>query len=143
MRIGKDNADEFEINVVSLIDVLLTLLMFFVLSTTFVEHSRMKVTLPEAETSDRRQDEQPPLLIVIDREGRYYLDNNEVLNSGLDTLKDAIGRVAGDDRQRPVSLRADAQTPHQAVITAMDALGSLGFTHLSIATTPAERSGTP
>lgn len=144
MRIASGRRDDdFEISVIPLIDVMLTLLMFFVLSTTFVEHSRMKVTLPEAETTDRRQDEQPPLLIVIDREGRYYLDNNEVLNSSLDTLKEAIARVAGDDRQRPVSLRADAQTPHQAVITAMDALGSLGFTHLSIATTPAERSGTP
>jgi biopolymer transport protein ExbD len=74
---------------------------------------------------------------MIDRDGHYYVDNNEVLNPALDTLSEAILRVAGDDHDRPVILQADAMTPHQAVITAMDALGRLGFTRLSIATTPA------
>jgi biopolymer transport protein ExbD len=141
MRIASGRReDDFEINVISLIDVMLTLLMFFVLTTTFVQHSRMKVTLPQASSSE---DTAPrdALTIMVDREGRYYVDNNEVLNPGLDTLSDAIGRVAGDDRERPVLLRADAMTPHQSVVTAMDALGRLGFTHLSIATTPAAGSG--
>jgi len=109
--------------------------MFFVLTTTFVQHSQMKVTLPEAASADQVEQHEP-LTIVIDRDGRYFIDNNEVLNPGLDTLSEAIQRVAGDDRDRSVSLRADAMTPHQAVVTAMDALGRLGFTHLSIATTP-------
>ncbi len=56
-------------------------------------------------------------------------------------MKDAIARVAGEDRQRPVMLRADALTPHQAVVTAMDALGELGFTRLSIATTRSQAAG--
>src|SRR5690606_15977213 len=126
--------DDFEINVISLIDVMLTLLMFFVLTTTFVQHTRMQVTLPQAESSaDEAQRE--GLSVLIDRDGRYFIDNNEVLNPGLDSLKEAITRFAGDDRERPVTLRADAMTPHQAVVTAMDALGELGFTRLSIATT--------
>ena len=136
MRIASGRRDDdFEINVISLIDVMLTLLMFFVLTTTFVQHSQMKVTLPEAASADQAE-QREPLTIVIDRDGRYFIDNNEVLNPGLDTLSEAIRRVAGDDRDRPVSLRADAMTPHQAVVTAMDALGRLGFTRLSIATTP-------
>ena len=73
---------------------------------------------------------------LVDAEGRFYIDNNEVLNPGVETLKDAIVRVAGDDRARPVVLRADARTQHQAVITAMDALGQLGFDRLSLATMP-------
>lgn len=127
--------DDFEINVISLIDVLLTLLMFFVLTTTFVQQARMKVKLPQAESAEQAQTPDA-LTIVIDRDGRFSIGNNEVLNPGLESLKNAIGRVAGDSRDQPVTLRADAMTPHQAVVTAMDALGELGFTHLSIATTP-------
>jgi biopolymer transport protein ExbD len=141
MRIGAARQEDFEINVISLIDVMLTLLMFFVMTTTFVQHSAMKVALPES--SETQQDTQRAALVVmVDSNSRYYVDNNEVLNPSLDTLKEAIGRIAGDDRERTVILRADAMTPHQAVVTAMDALGQLGFTHLSIATTQAkERQG--
>jgi len=80
---------------------------------------------------------------MIDREGHYYIDNNEVLNPSLESLSEAIERVAGDDRDRPVTLRADAMTPHQSVVTAMDALGRLGFTRLSIATTPTQATTHP
>lgn len=134
MRLGSTRNDDFEINVISLIDVMLTLLMFFVMTTTFVQHSAMKVTLPEAsETATEAQRE--ALVVMVDANSHYFVDNNEVLNPALDTLKDAIARIAGDNRDRQVVLRADAATPHQAVVTAMDALGQLGFTHLSIATT--------
>jgi biopolymer transport protein ExbD len=140
MRIGSDRRqDDFEINVISLIDVLLTLLMFFVLTTTFVQNARMKVSLPEAETAET-SDARDTLDVMIDRDGRFYVGNDEVLNPGLDSLKEAILRVAGDDRDRPVLLRADAMTPHQAVITAMDALAELGFARLSIATLQANGS---
>jgi biopolymer transport protein ExbD len=134
--------DDFEINVISLIDVMLTLLMFFVLTTTFVQHTRMKVTLPQAASSEQSE-QREGLTIMIDREGRYYIDNNEVLNPGLDSLSEAILRVAGDNRDQPVNLRADAMTPHQSVVTAMDALGRLGFTRLSIATTPPQATARP
>lgn len=132
--------DDFEINVIPLIDVMLTLLMFFVMTTTFVQHSSMKVNLPEASATEQARDEHN-LTILIDAEGRFYIDNNEVLNPGIDTLKEAILRISGDDRTRPVILRADARTQHQAVITAMDALGQLGFDRLSLATTPPKAEG--
>ena len=129
--------DDFEINLIPLIDVMLTLLMFFVMTTTFVQHASMKVTLPEASATEQSRDDKN-LTIVIDAEGRFFIDNNEVLNPGIDTLKDAITRIAGDDHTRPVILRADANTRHQSVITAMDALGQLGFERLSLATTPSK-----
>lgn len=134
MRLGASRQDDFEINVISLIDVMLTLLMFFVMTTTFVQHSAMKVALPQASES-LQETQQNALVVMVDSNSRYYVDNNEVLNPSIDTLKEAIGRIAGEDRERTVILRADAMTPHQAVVTAMDALGQLGFTHLSIATT--------
>ncbi|GLQ45490.1 biopolymer transporter ExbD [Dyella lipolytica] len=138
MRIGNDRrSDDFEINVVSLIDVLLTLLMFFVLTTTFVQHSRLKVELPQASAEDR--DMQPPVItVMVDRDGHFYVGSDEVTGAGVDPLKEAIARVAGDDRNQTVTIRADAMTAHQNVVTAMDALGQLGFTHLSIATTPTQ-----
>ncbi len=78
--------------------------------------------------------QQNPLVVMIGSDSRFYIDNNEVLEPTVDSLKEAISRVAGEDRERNVILRADGMTPHQAVVTAMDALGQLGFTHLSIAT---------
>ncbi|MEO7072224.1 MAG: biopolymer transporter ExbD [Rhodanobacter sp.] len=136
MRIGNDRrGDEFEINVIPLIDVLLTLLMFFVLTSTFVQHSRMQVTLPEASTRDRDVN-QAALTIMVDRDGRFYVGSDEVAGVDVAALKQAITRVAGDDHTRPVTIRADAKSTHQSVITAMDALGQLGFSRLSIATTP-------
>ena len=138
MRIGNDRrGDEFEINVIPLIDVLLTLLMFFVLTSTFVQHSRMQVTLPEASTQDRDVS-QPALTIMVDRDGRFYVGSDEVAGVDVAALKQAITRVAGDDHNRPVTIRADAKSTHQSVITAMDALGQLGFSRLSIATTPGQ-----
>ena len=136
MRISNDRrGDDFEINVIPLIDVLLTLLMFFVLTSTFVQHSRLQVTLPKASTQDRDMNV-PALTIMIDRDGRFYVGSDEVIGEGIEPLKQTIARNAGDDRTRQVTIRADAMTPHQNVVTAMDALGQLGFTRLSIATTP-------
>ena len=138
MRISNNRrGDDFEINVIPLIDVLLTLLMFFVLTSTFVQHSRLQVTLPQASTQDRDMNA-PALTVMIDRDGRFYVGSDEVLGEGIEVLKQAIARHAGDDRERQVTIRADANTPHQDVVTAMDALGQLGFTRLSIATTPSK-----
>lgn len=140
MRIGSRREDDFEINVISLIDVLLTLLMFFVLSTTFVEHSRLKVNLPKAD-SEAREATDNALNVVIDRDGHYSVGSDEVMGEGIEPLKATIERVAGGDRNRLVVIRADAMTPHQNVVRAMDALGQVGFTRLSIATTPSEAAG--
>jgi biopolymer transport protein ExbD len=81
-------------------------------------------------------DEGTPLIILVDMEGKYFVGNSEVLRSDVGSLKEAIARVAGDDRSQHVILRADGRSPHQSVVTAMDALGQLGFQKLSIATMP-------
>lgn len=140
MRLGNARQDDFEINVISLIDVMLTLLMFFVMTTTFVQHSAMKVVLPQA--SEKQEElRHDALIITIGSDSRFYVNNNEVLNPNVDSLKQAIVHVVGEDHDQPVILRADAMTPHQAVVTAMDALGQLGFTHMSIATVRSKNNG--
>ena len=138
MRISNNRrGDDFEINVIPLIDVLLTLLMFFVLTSTFVQHSRLQVTLPQASTQDRDM-KVPALTIMIDRDGHFYVGSDQVLGEGIEALKETIARNAGEHRDQPVTIRADAMTPNQNVVTAMDALGQLGFTRLSLATTPSK-----
>ena len=136
MRIAARERDEFDINVIPLIDVMLTLLMFFVVTATFEQKALMKVVLPQASAqATNARDE--ALTVLIDKDGHFFVGPNEVLNPGIDTLKAAIASAAGEDRNRQVTVRADGRTPHQSVITAMDALGQLGFSRLTIATTPA------
>ena len=129
MQIRSRRADsEPEINLVPLIDVILVLIIFFVITTTFDLNSALKLELPQA-SAEQSEAPEHALSVLVNAEGRYCIDEHE-------SLKRTIIEVAGDDRQRPVLLRADARTPHQAVVTAMDALGQLGFRQISIATAP-------
>ncbi len=130
---------EPELNLIPLIDVIFVLIIFFVATTTFNQRSTMKLQLPTAQAqAEPVQGE--PLNVLIDAQGRYFIGDNEVLRTDVGSLKEAIVAVAGQDRSMPVVLRADARTPHQSVITAMDALGQLGFVKLSIATTPEKKN---
>ena len=139
MRIRDDRAhDEPEINLIPLIDVILVLIIFFVITTTFDARSTLQLQLPSA-TGEPAGDQTRSLSVLINAEGRYFVGDREVLRTDIDSLKQAITRVGGSDRNRAVLLRADARTPHQAVVTALDALGQLGFRRISIATAPEQR----
>ncbi len=133
MRFTSPESDEPEITMVPLIDVILVLLIFFMATATFDQNSRIKVQLPQA-SNEEAAELAPPLTVQIDAEGRYFVNNSEVLNSRLDTLKAAIQQLGGDPEKQSVVLRADARTEHQSVVTAMDALSQLGYRNLSIAT---------
>jgi biopolymer transport protein ExbD len=134
MRLYTDRLrDEPEIGLVPLIDVVLTLIIFFVITTTFEDRAALKVELPEA-SQQAVEAVKDPLLVVIDEQGRFHVGGNEVLKPEAAALRAAIEQVAGADRERPVTLRADARAPTQGLITAMDVLGQLGFSQVSIAT---------
>jgi len=136
MKLGfSRELDEPEINLVSLIDVLFCLILFLVLTTSFNQRAALKLQLPQAQVGVV-PDAGKPLIVLIDVDGKFFVGNDEVLKTDVGSLKEAIVRVAGTDRSQSVILRADARTPHQAVVTAMDALGQLGFAKLAIATTP-------
>jgi len=138
MKLQVSHSDDPEINLTPLLDVVFLLLIFFMVTTTFQKEAQLKIQVPQAS-----QEPAPPpadeLEVVIDARGHYYLGGQEVVNTKRDTLRAAIEKAAGDrDKQRPVLIRADGRTPHQSVVTAMDVLGELGYTHLSIATTRGE-----
>jgi biopolymer transport protein ExbD len=132
---NRGDVDEPEINLVSLIDVLFCLILFLVLTTSFNQRAALKIQLPQAQAGTV-PDVGRPLIVLVDVDGKFFVGNNEVVKTDVGSLKEAIVQVAGPDRSQTVILRADGRTPHQAVVTAMDALGQLGFAKLSIATTP-------
>lgn len=135
MRIRDRRAEDVpEINLVPLIDVILVLIIFFVITTTFDARSVLKLELPRADGQVNTQSDSLSLLINAD--GRYFVGDREALRTDVESLKRTIVEVAGDDRERTVLLRADARTPWQAVVTAYDALGQLGFTRIANATAP-------
>lgn len=136
MRIRETRSqDEPHIDLVPLIDVILVLIIFFVVTTTFDARSTLQLQLPSA--SDQNNPEPPRTLsVLVNAEGRYFINDQEVLRTDVESVKQTIAQVAGDDRQQTVLLRADARTPYQAVVTAQDALGQLGFRRIAIATAP-------
>ncbi|MEG3191625.1 ExbD/TolR family protein [Lysobacter sp. D1-1-M9] len=136
MRIRDHRADdEPDINLIPLIDVILILIIFFVVTTTFDSRSVLRLELPRA-TGEPAGDSSGALSVLVNADGRYFVGDREVLRDDLDSLKATLNEVAGNDRDRPVLLRADARTPHQAVVRAYDALGQVGFRHVMIATAP-------
>lgn len=136
MRLQRANeADEPEINLISLIDVIFCIIIFLVVTTTFDVRTSLRLELPTA-TGPTIEASDDPLTVVVDAEGRLYLGTVELPKDDRAALIAALSRVEGDHASIRVVLRADARAPHQAVVTAMDALGQAGFVRLSIATMP-------
>ena len=128
--------DRVEVNLTPLIDVVFLLLIFFMVTTTFDQHARLKVVLPESSAKVTKQ-QTAPLVLSIDAKGSYFINDRQVINKSLDTLKHALRKTIGEEsaiKNTSLVLRADASTPHQAVVRAMDAASQLGLTKLSIAT---------
>lgn len=128
-----------EINLISLIDILLVLLIFFMVSTTFQQEGRVKIQLPQASEIPVPRGTHEPLVITVTADGAYRVNERTLINSSPDTLRAALLKEAGADRG-PITIRADARTTHQAVVTAMDVAGRLGFAQLNIATVHPESS---
>ncbi len=133
MNMKPRRSEDPEISLTPLIDVVFLLLIFFMVSTTFTRETQITVNLPEATAEELDQD-QVIVDVVIDVEGRYYVNNQLLVNRQLETLRSALESVAGNGAEPTLLISADAQTPHQAVITAMDAARQAGILHVSLAT---------
>ena len=133
MNISPSQKENLDVNITPLIDVVFLLLIFFMVSTTFERESEIEIILPEATTNAKVADEFV-LQVTVDAEGTFYVNSQRVINTKLETLMKAMKEVAGDREDPPIVLSADAKTPHQSVITVMDAARQLGFVHLNFAT---------
>jgi len=123
-----------EINLISLIDIALLLVIFFMLTSTFMQEGRLKIELPQASLAPTNKQKADPIVVSVTQSGSYRVNDRELINSSPDTLRAAILEVAGADRDKPVTVRADGRATHQSVVSAMDVLGKLGFVRLNIAT---------
>lgn len=134
MKLRPRRREDPEVNITSLIDVVLLLLIFFMITTTFEREAQLQVDLPEASNEPAPLPEKM-LEITININGDYFINEQQVVKSSADTLRRAIVQVIGSNRDLPVIVRADARSPFQAVVTAMDVTGQLGLTQMSLATT--------
>ena len=132
MRLSRRREDSPDITLTPLIDVVFLLLIFFMVSTTFSQYSQLEIELPEASTEEEEQEQPQNIEIAVDVKGNYYVNGRQLVNSQLVTLKQAMREAAGKQKAPTIVISADANTPHQAVVTAMDAARQLGFTHLSL-----------
>ena len=133
MKFRRQRADEVSVNLTPLIDVVFLLLIFFMVSTSFTKETHLTIDLPEA--SGEALAAQPGQIeILISESGGYTINSQQLVDERLGTLKSAIRQISAGDTSLPMVITADAQTPHQAVVRAMDAAGQMGFVHLSITT---------
>jgi len=135
MNFRKDNElKQVEVNLTPLIDVVFLLLIFFMVSTTFDKQAQIEIKLPEAESSEI-VDKDPKIIAVgVNSEGKYYVNNEELLKSDADTLKRMLIKVARNKRDLPVVISADGKAPHQSVVTVLDVASQLGLTQMTFAT---------
>jgi len=124
---------EISVNLTPLIDVVFLLLIFFMVSTSFTRETQIKLDLPKA-SIEPLESKVDSLEISIDKEGRYFVNGKGVVNTSIQTLKKAISILLQENPQASVIISADANTPYQSVVTAMDATSQLGITNLKMAT---------
>jgi len=130
--------EEVDVNLTPLIDVVFLLLIFFMVSTTFKDQSEIEIRLPTA-SEEPKEMTLESIEVTIDAQGQFYVNSRPLVNTQLETLKRALQEIAGDEDDPMVIVKADAMTPHQAVITAMDASRQLGFARLGFATIEDEK----
>jgi len=123
-----------EVNMTSLIDVVLLLLIFFMVSTSFVKQSQIAISLPAAESAAIVEEVPEQIDIMITETGVYLINGRELINSRPETIRNALQKVSGGSNSLPLTISADANARHQDVVTAMDVAGRLGFVQISIAT---------
>jgi len=134
MRLNLRPRTQPEVNLTSLIDVVLLLLIFFMVSTSFVKQSQIAIRLPEADSAVVVEETPDQIDIMITESGTYLINGRELINNRPETIRNALQKVSGGNQSLPLTISADANAKHQHVVTAMDVAGRLGFVQISIAT---------
>jgi biopolymer transport protein ExbD len=134
MRLSLRAKMQPEVNLTSLIDVVLLLLIFFMVSTSFVKESTITINLPEVDGSTVVVETPEQIEIMITETGTYLVNGRELINNRPETLRNAIQKISDGNTDLPLTISADASAKHQDVVTAMDVAGRLGFVRINIAT---------
>lgn len=138
MKFQRKKRENVDITLISMIDVLFVLLLFFMVSTSFNQHTEVNIKLPEAEGS--AAEEHPKTVsLMIDADGIYSLVGDDGLSHQLIDqnragLKQELSKLAANSKDVPFIINADDKTPNKAVMTALDIAGQVGFSHITFAT---------
>lgn len=133
MKFQRSMKEEVSVNMTPLIDVVFLLLIFFMVTTTFSRNTNILINLPEA-SGETSEQEPVEIEILVAQNGTYSINGRQLVNAQIETLMRTVADVSGGDTTIPLIITADANTSHQSVVTAMDAVAQLGFTSLNIAT---------
>ena len=125
--------EELEMNLVPLIDVLLVIIIFLVVSATFSRTSELQINLPTAEANSP-QDKPLVITVEVDATGRYMVNNKAIDSAGVASIASALTKAAGDGKEPTIVINADAKTTHQSVINVMEAARQANYTHITFAT---------
>lgn len=134
MQFRRQKNEEESINLTPLIDVVFLLLIFFMVSTTFTKETHLEIDLPEASVEPVDVTDTQAIDVVIKANGNYVVNGQALVNQQELTLRRALKQVANGNTSLPLTITADANTSHQAVVRAMDVAGRLGFAQLRITT---------
>lgn len=130
---GSSSRDDPEINFIPLIDVLLVILIFLMVTTTYQRVAELQITLPEA-AADPAKPVAKEINVGIDAQGRYVIDKAVFTFSGVAPLADRLREAAGDSKDPVVVIHADAGATHQSVVNVMEAARTAGLVHITFAT---------
>ncbi|MDX1589683.1 MAG: biopolymer transporter ExbD [Oleiphilaceae bacterium] len=133
MKFKRQRTEEVSVNLTPLIDVVFLLLIFFMIATTFTRETQLQIELPEASGEERASDVER-VEVEINADGDYVVNQRRLQGSDRKVLLEAVRDLTGGDNSLPFVITADASTPHEYVVRAMDVAGSLGFVGLRITT---------
>jgi len=133
MNFKPNSPEEVDLNITPLIDVVFLLLIFFMVSTTFDHESEVNITLPQA-SKEIAQAKPDAINVAIDGESRIFINKQELVNSQISTIKEALYDISAELDDAPIIISADEETPYQVVIRTMDAARQLGLVKITFAT---------
>ena len=140
MNFRKRSRDEPEINLIPFIDVLLVVLIFLMLSTTYSKFTELQIKLPLADAEQQR-DYPKEVIVAVSSDGRYMINKSLVEGRSIEKLGAALVEAAKAGKDSVIIISADASTSHQSVITVMEAARRNGFTQITFATQSAAQTG--
>lgn len=140
MNFRKSSRDEPEINLIPFIDVLLVVLIFLMLSTTYSKFTELQIKLPLADAEQQR-DYPKEVIVAVSSDGRYMINKTLVEGRSIESLGSALVLAAKAGKDSVIIISADASSTHQSVITVMEAARRNGFTQITFATQSAAQTG--
>lgn len=140
MHFRRKTNDEPEINLIPFIDVLLVVLIFLMLSTTYSKFTEMQVTLPVADT-DAQHDYPKELIVAVGADGNYSVNHTVLAGRSLDLVSAALAEAAKGAKETVIVISADANAKHQSVVTVMEAARRAGLNHITFATQSSSQTG--